>query len=76
MWEKIKKLLAYYGPYKFLLFSDLFFAVVGNIQAEFYEIIIIIIVHKISPYIFYDICPITTIIYYIPYDILYDTFYY
>ena len=29
MWEKIKKLLAYYGPYKFLLFSDLFFAVVG-----------------------------------------------
>lgn len=29
MWEKLKKLLAYYKPYKFLLFSDLFFAVVG-----------------------------------------------
>ena len=29
MWEKLKKLFAYYKPYKFLLFSDLFFAVVG-----------------------------------------------
>lgn len=29
MWEKLKKLFAYYGPYKFLFFSDLFFAVIG-----------------------------------------------
>ncbi|MCI8638960.1 MAG: ABC transporter ATP-binding protein [Coprococcus sp.] len=29
MWEKLKKLFAYYKPYKFLLFSDLFFAVIG-----------------------------------------------
>ena len=29
MWEKLKKLLAYYKPYKLLLFSDLFFAVLG-----------------------------------------------
>lgn len=29
MWEKLKKLFAYYKPYKFLFFSDLFFAVSG-----------------------------------------------
>lgn len=29
MIEKLKKLIAYYGPYKFLFFSDLFFAVTG-----------------------------------------------
>jgi len=29
MWEKLKKLFAYYKPYKLLFFSDLFFAVLG-----------------------------------------------
>lgn len=29
MWEKLKKLFAYYKPYKWLLVSDMFFAVLG-----------------------------------------------
>ena len=29
MTEKLKKMFAYYRPYRFLLYSDLFFAVLG-----------------------------------------------
>lgn len=31
MWEKLKKLFAYYKPYKLLFISDLFFAVLGAV---------------------------------------------
>ena len=29
MKEKLKKLFAYYGPYKTLFYSDMFFAILG-----------------------------------------------
>ena len=31
MKEKLKKLFAYYTPYKFLFYSDMFFAVIGAV---------------------------------------------
>ena len=34
MREKLKKLFAYYGPYKGLFYSDMFFAVLGAVVTK------------------------------------------
>ena len=50
MWEKLKKLFAYYKPYKFLFFSDLFFAILGAIVTLVIPLIVRFITNEVVYY--------------------------
>ena len=50
MWEKLKKLFAYYRPYKFLFFSDLFFAVLGAVITLIIPLIVRFITNEVVYY--------------------------
>ena len=50
MWEKLKKLFAYYKPYKFLFFSDLFFAILGAIVTLIIPLIVRFITNEVVYY--------------------------
>ena len=50
MWEKLKKLFAYYKPYKFLFFSDLFFAILGAIVTLIIPLIVRFITSEVVYY--------------------------
>ena len=50
MWEKLKKLFAYYKPYKFLLFSDLFFAILGAVVTLVIPLIVRFITNEVVYY--------------------------
>lgn len=51
MKEKLKKLFAYYKPYKFLFYSDLFFAIIG---AAVMLIIPLIVRYITNTVVYYD----------------------
>ncbi len=50
MWEKLKKLFAYYKPYKFLFFSDLFFAILGAVVTLVIPLIVRFITNEVVYY--------------------------
>ena len=50
MWEKLKKLFAYYKPYKFLFFSDLFFAILGAVVTLLIPLIVRYITNEVVYY--------------------------
>lgn len=50
MWEKLKKLFAYYKPYKFLFFSDLFFAILGAVVTLIIPLIVRFITNEVVYY--------------------------
>lgn len=50
MWEKLKKLFAYYKPYKFLFFSDLFFAILGAVVTLIIPLIVRFITSEVVYY--------------------------
>lgn len=50
MWEKLKKLFAYYRPYKFLFFSDLFFAILGAVVTLIIPLIVRFITNEVVLY--------------------------
>lgn len=50
MWKKLKKLFAYYKPYKFLFFSDLVFAVLGAVITLIIPLIVRFITNEVVYY--------------------------